>query len=458
MANGNVEIIQEIISELNALQNSEDPPNTRHDGPIPFPRLLSGKNNAQILVNKRIDQLIHDLGRETYNGELKIDHIATLQEWRHTIRSFIGDELTSDIDFTNEEVAAEIVSKNLQDYKEKIVSTPNKTEWAFPATIFYNVTLEPFRVGPVLIEMREDWLTRKFKEGAVSKTTKRRLENKWSNGKVNRPRNATNDSLFEREIDRAAKDHKFMITVGLECLLPDAAQKRAETLANLTLVALACIWENPSDALKFFYLADDGSNRSINRLKIDGRYIFSRNERLRFPGKPINEDNLCAVFSDNKEYWHGITHIFDFLATSRPETAKKALYDSLSQAIIFFQRACIETSDLMSVMNFAMTLDALAQGGRSKGIVKMIQGLTGWRCDKVITRSGQTIKYIVERIYSDARSRTVHGTSERYHLDWQELREIATYITRRCLTQAIGRAGELKHATCMSDLFYDRQD
>ena len=80
MANGNVEIIQEIISELNALQNSEDPPNTRHDGPIPFPRLLSGKNNAQILVNKRIDQLIHDLGRETYNGELKIDHIATLQE------------------------------------------------------------------------------------------------------------------------------------------------------------------------------------------------------------------------------------------------------------------------------------------------------------------------------------------------------------------------------------------
>ena len=458
MANRNVEIIQEIISELNALQNSKDPPDTRHDGPIPFPRLLSGKNNEPILVNKRIDHLIHDLGRETYNGELKIDHIATLQEWRHKIRSFIDDELTSDIDFTNEEVAAETVSKSIQDYKEKVVLASNKTEWAFPATIFRNVTLEPFRVGPVLIEMREDWLTRKFKEGAVSKTTKRRLENKWSNGKVNRPRNATNDSLFEGEIDRAAKDHKFMITVELECLFPDAAQKRAETLANLTLVAIACLWKNPSDALKFFYLADDGSNRSIDKLKIDGRYIFSRSEPNRFPGKSIESDILCAELFGNKEYWQGITHIFDFLATSRPETAKKALYDSLSQAIIFFQRACIETSDLMSVMNFAMTLDALAQGGRSKGIVKMIQGLTGWRCDKVITRSGQTIKYIVERIYSDARSRTVHGTSERYHLDWQELREIATYITRRCLTQAIGRAGELKHATCMSDLFYDRQD
>lgn len=458
MANRNVEIIQEIISELNALQNSEDPPDTRQDGPIPFPRLLSGKNNAQILVNKRIDQLIHDLGRETYNGELKIDHIATLQEWRHTIRSFIGDELTSDIDFTNEEVAAETVNKNLQDYKEKVVLASNKTEWAFPATIFCNVTLEPFRVGPVLIEMREDWLTRKFKEGAVSKTTKRRLENKWSNGKVNRPRNATNDSVFEGEIDRAAKDHKFMITVELECLFPDAAQKRAETLANLTLVAIACLWKNPSDALKFFYLADDGSNWSINRLKIDGSYIFSRNERLRFPGKHINEDDLCAVFSDNKEYWQGITHIFDFLATSRPETAKKALYDSLSQAIIFFQRACIETSDLMIVMNFAMTLDALAQGRKSKGIVEMIQGLTGWRCDQVITRSGQTIKDIVNRIYSDARSRTVHGTSERYHLDWQELREIATYITRLCLTQAIGRAGKLERATCMKHLFYEQQD
>ncbi len=323
MTNSNVEIIQEIISELNTLQNSEDPPNTRHDGPIPFPRLLSGKNNAQILVNKRIDQLIHDLGRETYNGELKIDHIATLQEWRHTIRSFIGDELTSDIDFTNEEVAAENVSKNLQDYKEKIVSTSNKTEWAFPATIFYNVTLEPFRVGPVLIEMREDWLTRKFKEGVVSKTTKRRLENKWSNRKVNRPRNATNDSLFEGEIDRAAKDHKFMITAELESLLPAAAEKRAETLANLTLVAKACLWKNPSDTLKFFYLADDGSHRSINKLEIDGHYIFSRFEPIRFSGIDIDKEILCAELSGNEEYWQGITHIFDFLATSRPETSKK---------------------------------------------------------------------------------------------------------------------------------------
>ena len=49
MANRNVEIIQEIISELNALQNSEDPPDTRQDGPIPFPRLLSGKIMSQSL-------------------------------------------------------------------------------------------------------------------------------------------------------------------------------------------------------------------------------------------------------------------------------------------------------------------------------------------------------------------------------------------------------------------------
>jgi hypothetical protein len=112
----------------------------------------------------------------------------------------------------------------------------------------------------------------------------------------------------------------------------------------------------------------------------------------------------------------------------------------------------------MSVMNFAMTLDALAEGGKSNGIATMIEGLTRWRRDTVITRSGQTINYIVKRIYSDARSCTVHGTSERYHLDWQELREIAQLISRRCLIQAIVRAGELKQATCMSGLFYEQQD
>ena len=471
MSNRNVEIIQEIISELNALQNSEDPPDTRQDGPIPFPRLLSGKNNAQILVNKRIELLIQDLGRKTYNDALKVNHIATLQEWQRAIRSFFGDELTGAIDLTNEQVAAKTIRKKLFSYRKQKIEDAQQTEWAFPCTIFSEAKLDPFKIGPVRIETREDWLTRKFKEGAVSKTTKRRLENKWSNGKVNRPRNATNDSVFEGEIDRAAKDHKFMITVELECLFPDAAQKRAETLANLTLVAIACLWKNPSDALKFFYLADDGSNWSINRLKIDGSYIFSRNERLRFPGKHINEDDLCAVFSDNKEYWQGITNIFNFLAMSRPDNVKKELHDILSQALMFFQRGCAETSDLMAIINLANALDILSKGvlvkeqaddnkskGRVRGIVIMIQGLIGYKQDRTITRDGRTVYEIIDEIYSDARSRTVHGTSERYHLDWQELREIATYITHRCLNQAIGRAGKLERATCMKHLFYEQQD
>ena len=471
MANRNVEIIQEIISELNALQNSKDPPDTRQDGPIPFPRLLSGKNNAQILVNKRIELLIQDLGRKTYNDALKVNHIATLKEWQRAIRSFFGVELTGAIDLTNEQVAAKTIRKKLFSYRKQKIEDAQQTEWAFPCTIFSEAKLDPFKIGPVRIETREDWLIRQIERGRISKVSKRRLERQWANGNANRPRKATDESLFEGEISRTVKDHKFMITVELENLLPEAALKRAETLANLTLVALACIWENPSDALKFFYLADDGSNRSINRLKIDGRYIFSRNERLRFPGKPINEDNLCAVFSDNKEYWEGVTNIFNFLAMSRPDNVKKELHDILSQALMFFQRGCAETSDLMAIINLANALDILSKGvlvkeqaddnkskGRVRGIVIMIQGLLGYKQDSTITRDGRTVYEIIDEIYSDARSRTVHGTSERYHLDWQELREIATYITHRCLTQAIGRAGELERATCMKHLFYEQQD
>jgi hypothetical protein len=471
MANRNVEIIQEIISELNALQNSKEPPDTRQVGPIPFPRLLSGKNNAQILVNKRIELLIQDLGRKTYNDALKVNHIATLEEWQRAIRSFFGDELTGAIDLTNEQVAAKTIRKKLFSYRKQKIEDAQQTEWAFPCTIFSEAKLDPFKIGPVRIETREDWLIRQIERGRISKVSKRRLERQWANGNSNRPRKATDESLFEGEISRTVKDHKFMITVELENLLPEAALKRANMLANLTLAAIACLWTNPSKALRNMFIAVDWTKTSITGMLISEKRYFPFYEPIRLPGNYIDQNLMYGFIDDNKEYWEGVTNIFNFLAMSRPDNVKKELHDILSQALMFFQRGCAETSDLMAMINLANALDILSKGvlvkeqaddnkskGRVRGIVIMIQGLLGYKQDSNITRDGRTVYEIIDEIYSDARSRTVHGTSERYHLDWQELREIATYITHRCLTQAIGRAGELERATCMKHLFYEQQD
>ena len=152
MANRNVEIIQEIISELNALQNSKDPPDTRQDGPIPFPRLLSGKNNAQILVNKRIELLIQDLGRKTYNDALKVNHIATLKEWQRAIRSFFGVELTGAIDLTNEQVAAKTIRKNCSLTESRKLKMHNKLSGPFLVLFFLRLNSILSRLVPCALK------------------------------------------------------------------------------------------------------------------------------------------------------------------------------------------------------------------------------------------------------------------------------------------------------------------
>jgi hypothetical protein len=50
------------------------------------------------------------------------------------------------------------------------------------------------------------------------------------------------------------------------------------------------------------------------------------------------------------------------------------------------------------------------------------------------------MKQVVDQIYSEGRSRTIHGTNEKLGYDWSNTRALAEYFTRYALMNCIDRA------------------
>jgi hypothetical protein len=51
------------------------------------------------------------------------------------------------------------------------------------------------------------------------------------------------------------------------------------------------------------------------------------------------------------------------------------------------------------------------------------------------------VKQVIDEIYSDGRSRTIHGTNEKLGYDWSVTRGLAEYFARYCLMSCMDWAG-----------------
>jgi hypothetical protein len=52
------------------------------------------------------------------------------------------------------------------------------------------------------------------------------------------------------------------------------------------------------------------------------------------------------------------------------------------------------------------------------------------------------MKRVIDQIYSDGRSRTIHGTNEKLGHDWSVTRALAEYFARYCVVSCMDSAGK----------------
>jgi hypothetical protein len=96
----------------------------------------------------------------------------------------------------------------------------------------------------------------------------------------------------------------------------------------------------------------------------------------------------------------------------------------------------------MAVVKFSTSLDALALGGGSYDIRRIVTVWLGLQDNQRIRKDGPTMKAAVEELYNDGRSRTVHGANEKVGHDWSSTRALGEQFGRLCLIMALDCAAQ----------------
>jgi hypothetical protein len=363
---------------------------------------------------------------------------VTRAEWRAMVRKAFGpvlavidldDDSGTNADTLLNEIKAEL-SKHLAGYGVR--------EFAFGGTLFGNVAIPPFAIGPVQFEARVKWLARKHSEGGISTTTRRRLERVWR-GKPLRKRKPSADSIHENDVIDAVSTCPFVCSVTTEGLGAEAARERALTAARLAIAAIALLWVSPSSALDGMNLLFD---RRIHRQKaltfIPGQIVLAGSRISQMPHGPWLETGQWeAVFEQQKDHFRVAAEILNYVVDPTGKAVRPKMMNALAQALLWFHEGCRESVTLMAIVKYSAALDALACGGKSGGIRRLINARFGIQDDKPIWVDGPTLKQAVDEIYSDGRSRTIHGTNEKLSHDWSGTRGLAEQFARRCLLLCI---------------------
>lgn len=320
-------------------------------------------------------------------------------------------------------------------------------EFAFGCTLFEGVVPRPFCLGPIRFETRQDWLERKFAEGAISGPTRRRILRAWE-GRARRKRARSLDSDQEDDILGLSRDASFICSVSTHGMTHEFGQQRARTAARLALAAIALMWQRPSRVLGGMNLVDDRVVRILHELTFRGGQLVSWGGRKsHMPGgqrlSADDWDKLQSDFADHLAVVGGLLESIVDVATppERPNTTH-----ALIHALLWFHQGCREDQPVIAITNFAATLDCLARGSGQAGIRNLIKARLGHDSKTPLwLRGGQTVENAVEEIYDHARNATMHGRknhrkgtpdSKPFH-DWSPGRDRAEALARICLCTCI---------------------
>ncbi|MBA4782464.1 MAG: hypothetical protein H2045_04525 [Rhizobiales bacterium] len=431
------DLISTVLKELIRLQTAPWPYCDEND-PFPFPRMIGVGDGRSIVVSQEIDDAIQRVADQLIAQDPSLTSKYMLAEWRKMVRASFGPALAMiDLDDPIDQNAKQVL-ENVRSSVTKHIGQSGTRENAFGCTLFGNSTVKPFAIGPVRFEPRAGWLERKCSEGAVSKTTQRRIEQSWS-GKKLQKRKASTDSIIEKDIIDVVGTCPFVCSVVTVGLAPDAARERALTTARLALAAIALLWTTPSRALEGMNLLYD---RRLHRQRaltfVPGKTVLPKSSRSHMPHGPwLKDGEWEALLSQNSSFFGGVAEVLDYVIDPARGQSRRDMLNTLAQALLWFHEGCRESVTLMGIVKFTATLDALACGGKSAGIKRLITARLGLQEMSPIRPDGPTLKSAVDEIYSEGRSRTIHGTNTKLGHDWSGTKSLSEQFARLCLLACI---------------------
>ena len=426
------EWLREILHEIDNLPSGSFWIRDLREGKYHFPVSLPTGDGRSIAIRPEIDKRISNFAKMLMHSHFRCHKSRFFsREWHRIVRQAIGMVLANcneGEDIEND--AARALTDVVEGVRTQIGEILER-EYAFGCHLFAVPDIDAFAIGSVRVESRVDWLSRMQKEGALSKGTHRRIGRVWNGEKV-RERKRSDDAIYEREIIETVGDGEYVCSVAVGRMGEEMALRKGLTGARIALAAIALSWIRPSFALNRFVLLFDEAphlQRCVLSFPGGGRGWYGH--WLALPhGVPLTKEQWASTKSEYGGVFAVVGEAVDFVTEGRRKTRRPRTMDRISQSLLWFYEACSEREDAMAIVKFCSSMEALAGGKRSNGIRKLVEVRLGIRDEGAF---GQ----LLGEIYSDGRSRTVHGTNARLGEDWRGMRLAAEDLARELLLACV---------------------
>ena len=427
-------ILQEIKNLCDGTERTQDVADKNY----PFPIFLNLGDGDRILINREIEQLIGTFAKAAMDQRFQSYRSRfSDQDWRRVAKEALGAAFSANaILEMDPDQDAKIILSEVEKQIEASVDSIQEREFVFGCHFSKIPRLETFSIGPVRIEPRAVWLERSYCEEKISRISRARITRAWQ-GKKLRARTSSWDASCERWILRTVDDADYVCSVSVGPAGSEAGLQKSLMAARLAIAAVALGFARPSRALRDMVLARD------TRLRIEEHIEFwpfgragGTSAASFSPGIGwLTEQQWVDLASDLEEVFDSAGNAIRYFTHGESAVHNPKIMNALLQALLWFHEGARERVDVMAIVKFCSSMDALACGNRTKGISDLIQSHFS------VTDVPQLEKNL-KQLYNDGRSRAVHGTSDRLGHDWSSFRSRAEFLARGCLIGSLVRTAK----------------
>lgn len=433
------EILDKLVDEI-LLTHSKDYDWSKHDG-IPGFCAASGKDGAGITFSNEASELLSKLAKNIFTNRkennVKLELQAYLKELRQALVDLLTNESNDTIDGGKRDLP--ILKEMVEDRVEKI---PAKFIHITPTSLNFPSGYSRINLGPVTIYKLDDWVA----------TTNLKMDGSsdWK------------DSFFD-------KNHiKPDISQIHDALTSKGHKISEEKYDASTLIAE---FETPFD--KVIEIQIEGYQQQLSyklgkllsKTAVDSMNLaFASDERLfknqliSYEKKPVVFEKTLSIFkdrllsstknyynpqpqepgSDFKKYCDSIKEVISSIVNA---DNKSKLSQRWTTSLDWFAEGCRESDDAIAITKMVTALDVLAQASDWRPIAEMLSNLLNVNEDKIVFKLKPedrelSLSKSVKTIYSDSRSRFVHGNLVDKLESYTNERLIAFSLTRSALIEA----------------------
>ena len=402
------------------------------------PGLISTHHDGAKFIRPPVERNIIEIADCMYEQNPKTRKAHFQKEWRSIVRLALGQTLPSLSDSIGSyEIEAGKLKKRLNKKLKEYISLYGDLKAIYGCWLITPPPKEPIEIGPVRFEGRSSWLDRVFESKVVPGITHAGSSREFG-GKRPKRRKPSIDQHQEEIIRRQISNAPMICEIMTHGLATELAYSRSMIAANLALTSIALIWGKPSLILERFRTTFDSDPRSTYHA------LFKPEECELVNVKREDEPSECkippkvwtAYYNDARCFLKIAGEMISCWTSTVAHQEASPLLQSLSQSLFFFWKACRESSDIVSIIEFVTSLETLAPEQSRVGIFKLIRARLGINQKDNLTTE-KTLNQIIDEIYGTARSQTLHGTNPKLHYDWSNTRAIAEQISLQCLLRCM---------------------